>query len=98
MCLYTCVPVAQGGQKRASESLELELQTVLSLHVGPVEEQMVLLTAEPSLCPLEYILYLKKAPLYCTESTAYCYHLLLSRTGDRLSNFLCLPMSTKAIS
>jgi hypothetical protein len=33
--LYTiCVPVACRGQKRASDTLELELQMVVSRHVG----------------------------------------------------------------
>ena len=44
-----------GGQKKILESLELELQRAVSLHVilgiepSPVEEQQVLLTTEPSL-------------------------------------------------
>ena len=39
MCI-TCVPGAGGGQKRAVDPLELSL--------GPMEEQPVLLPAEPS--------------------------------------------------
>ena len=44
------------GQKRAPDSLGMELQTVANCHVDnwnsnpcPVQEQLVLLTAEPSL-------------------------------------------------
>jgi hypothetical protein len=43
------------GQKRALDPLELELQMVISCHVGAeteltsLEEQLVLLTSEPSL-------------------------------------------------
>ena len=44
---------ACGGQKRASDPLELELQEVVSCHVGagnePSSAQCVLLTSEPSL-------------------------------------------------
>ena len=36
---------------RVSDPLELELQTVVSFHMGPLEEQPVILTAEPSLQP-----------------------------------------------
>lgn len=32
-CVYVCVPDAHGGQKRASDPLELELKIVVSRHV-----------------------------------------------------------------
>jgi hypothetical protein len=40
-----------GGEKKTSDLLDLELQTVMNRHVGtePPEEQQVLLTAKPSL-------------------------------------------------
>jgi hypothetical protein len=48
---------AQGGQKRASDPLQLELKVVVShrhgcceLNLGPLQEQHVLLTTESSLC------------------------------------------------
>ena len=49
-----CVLGASGGWKRALDLLGLELQTVVSCHVGagnpgPLQEQPVLLTAKPSL-------------------------------------------------
>ena len=39
---------------KVSDPLQLDLQTVVSCHVGagPLEEQSVLLTTEPSLQPL----------------------------------------------
>jgi hypothetical protein len=49
-----CIPyvyVTHWGQMRVSDPLELELQTVVSFHMGPLEEQPVILTAEPSLQP-----------------------------------------------
>lgn len=33
-CIYVCMPGALGGQKTVSEPLELELQVVVSHHVG----------------------------------------------------------------
>lgn len=59
-CVYTCVPVcgyvhsAHRGQSRALDPLQLELQVVV-IHptwvwgpsVGPLEELIVLLAAEP---------------------------------------------------
>lgn len=53
--------VCSGGQKRASGSLERELRVVVScrecweLHSGPMQEQQVLLLAEPSLRPLLFL-------------------------------------------
>lgn len=54
--VYLCVPGVLRGQKRASDSLELELRMVIIHHVGAVnwtwgllQEQPVLLTIEPSL-------------------------------------------------
>jgi hypothetical protein len=50
-----------GGQERIVGPLELELQVVVSCHVGArnwtrlLEEQPVILTAEPSLQPLPII-------------------------------------------
>lgn len=56
-----CVPGALGGQKRLLNLLKLELQTVvdtmtmwvLGIELDSLEEQPVLLTAKPSLSPLE---------------------------------------------
>lgn len=58
MLLFICVyySVAQGGQKRTLDPLELKLQVVESASdmgagnwtVGPQKEQQVCLTAEPS--------------------------------------------------
>lgn len=52
MCLCECMLGVQGGQQRASEPLQLGLQAaVISVmwDWGPLEEQQVLLTAEPPL-------------------------------------------------
>ena len=53
-----CVPGASRNQKNALDALELEVQMVVSYHMcagngelGPLEEQLVLLTAEPSFQP-----------------------------------------------
>ena len=50
--IYGCVPGAHRGQKRASDTLELELQMVESHHVGVKnrsrQKQQVLLTTEPA--------------------------------------------------
>lgn len=47
----------RGGQRRVSDPLELELQTVVSHHVGvPLEEQPVLLIAESSLQALSALI------------------------------------------
>lgn len=59
VCMYVCAPYTcstSGKQKKASDFPELHLQTVVSHNVGTVnwtevgslEEQSVLLTAEPS--------------------------------------------------
>lgn len=48
-CLWTC-----GGQKRASDSLELKLRVVMMWgagNSGPVRKECMLLTSEPSLQP-----------------------------------------------
>lgn len=49
---YMCVDMCSsyGGQKRATDALELALQ-MLGIKPGPAEEQPVSLTAEPSLQP-----------------------------------------------
>lgn len=65
--MYVCVKV--------SHPLALELQTVVSCHVdlnmGPLEEQPVLLTMEPSLQPQEVIFkQRKKVGLF----TSFSYH------------------------
>lgn len=53
------VTSAQGGQKRALYHLELELW--MALNLGPLQEQQVLLTSEPSLqpsqCVFDYMLF-----------------------------------------
>jgi hypothetical protein len=48
MCI-TCVPGTH-GQKRVSDPLELESQKIVcwELNLGPLKEQPVLLTTEPS--------------------------------------------------
>lgn len=59
MCII-CMPFAHRGQKRASGTLELELQMVESYYVGAgkwkltcaLEEKPALLTAEPFFSPL----------------------------------------------
>ena len=50
ICVYQVMQEA-GGEKKTSDLLDLELQTVMNRHVGtePPEEQQVLLTAKPSL-------------------------------------------------
>ena len=65
-CIDTCVPhacSARGGQKRALDPLELELQKTVSFHVGAgnpnqvLKGQPVLVNVEPSLqllCPSSY--------------------------------------------
>jgi hypothetical protein len=64
-CLHICMgtivmPDTCGGQKTASDSLKLELQTSVSHllqmlqtkpNLAPLQEQQALLTAEPSFCP-----------------------------------------------
>ena len=58
MFMLLCIPGTQGGQKRA-DSLELELQMVVSCRMGAgtqtqvlwKKEQQVLLTTEPPLQP-----------------------------------------------
>lgn len=57
VCPYTtCVPSVPEDQQRVSNPLQLELQTVVSYHVGVwesnlglLEEQQCLLTAKPSI-------------------------------------------------
>ena len=58
--MYVCI---SGASRRASDPLELESQMVVSYHVGaenqnphPLEEQPVILTAEPPLQPRDYLL------------------------------------------
>lgn len=58
-CLHTtCVPGAWRGQKRTLDWMELELaqlwvvRQILRIKPGPLQEQPVLLTTEPSLQPL----------------------------------------------
>lgn len=58
----TCVPVICGGQTRTLELLELELQMFVShrsweLTLDPLEDQLVFLTAEPSLSLFPFCLY-----------------------------------------
>lgn len=60
-----CMPGAQEGQKKVPDPLDLELQSVLSCHVGakvqswvPLQEQLVLLTAEPTVQPVPTVLSL----------------------------------------
>jgi len=66
--LPTCVshaPLMSSGHKRALDTLELELQMVVSHHVGAGNETQVLCKSklsEPSLQPQEVILFL----LICT--------------------------------
>lgn len=43
MCPCTpCIPGAHEGQKRVTEPLELELQTAVSHHMGPLDGQPML--------------------------------------------------------
>jgi hypothetical protein len=77
-CLYlcictTCMPSAHGGQKRVSNSLNLESQIyvtwcgmwVLGIKPGSSQEQQGLLTAQPSLHPLTFFFFFlqQKFPL-----------------------------------
>jgi hypothetical protein len=64
--MYICAPltccVCSGGQKRASDSLELKLHVAVSfrecqeLNSGPLQEQQVCLMAKPHLQPLLFLL------------------------------------------
>lgn len=57
----TCVPGAQEGQKRALDSLELELEMVvrhLMWVLDPLHEQQVLLAAELSFQHIIYFSFL----------------------------------------
>lgn len=56
------MPGAFEGQKRLLEVLELNSQVVMSGVVGPLEEQLVLLSAEPCLLPLNLELTISVAP------------------------------------
>jgi hypothetical protein len=49
--MYVCVPLVCRSPKRALDPLELELQIVLSHHVGSGHRTWVLLTAELSSLP-----------------------------------------------
>jgi hypothetical protein len=55
-----CTCSAHGGQKRASETPQLELHRIVMYYVGagtdliPLQAQPVVLTAEPSLQPRTY--------------------------------------------
>jgi hypothetical protein len=53
MSVYYAVPGTFRGQKKEMDPLKLQLQMVVSweLNSGPLEEQPVLLTAEPSISP-----------------------------------------------
>ena len=68
-CMYVpmcvCVPTCMyGGQNRASDHLELEIDSHYPLsgcwesNLGPLEKQRVLLTPEPSHQPHFYVLKL----------------------------------------
>ena len=46
--MYSMCERVPTGQKRAADPLELELQVVVSPDMGPLEEQQVLITTEPS--------------------------------------------------
>lgn len=61
ICGTMCTPDALRGQERASNTLELELQIVVSHHVnaGPLRAQQMFLTADPSLQPLKMFLKIK---------------------------------------
>lgn len=56
-----CMTGAWGGQKKASNPLELELRLVLNHHMvqelnpSRLQEHQVLLVAEPSLRPLSFL-------------------------------------------
>lgn len=55
MHICLCTPGDLGGQKRVQDLVELELQTttsqpvILEIKLGPLEQQLVLLTAGQSL-------------------------------------------------
>ena len=50
-----CMPGAHGGLKSVSDALKPESGMVVNHHVVPLQEQQVLLTAEPHFQPLSQI-------------------------------------------
>ena len=104
VCLYVflCTGVAFRVQKIP---LGLELQMAVSHHVGvgglnlgPVEEQPVLLTTEPSLLPCQYSLF-KPSPalllnsLFCIQTHTTFPH--FSTSPLELASTACLPLEQK---
>jgi len=92
-CLCVCLCV------RVWDPLELELQTVVSCHVGagPREEQPVLLTVEPFLQPrfTHFHTFLNPVSLISAACCLDCWSCCLGRiTGDRSSSEI---VSTKAM-
>lgn len=87
------MPHALGGQKRASDSLELVLLAAVGCHVGagpnlgPLGEQPVLLTVEPPasqslpsiFCPFSFIHTQSSLPL---EGTLGCWHCWTSNLAN----------------
>lgn len=76
-CMFVCVPCACtgcGGQKRALDSLEPQLQAVVSIHhvgSGPLQDQQVFFTAEQSLQP--QVFFKKKKLTVCIRCIWLCY-------------------------
>lgn len=67
MCIcIPCVYITHWGQKRLSDPSQLELQTVVSFYMGPLEEQPVILTAELFLQPqiIKILFHLTRLALY----------------------------------
>lgn len=66
-----CVCAFCEGQKRALVLLELELQKIVTLHVGavtqlsPLEEHLVVLTTEPALQPERHDILLSQLLTLC---------------------------------
>lgn len=75
LCLCTTfIPSVYGGQKKVSEPLELEIQTVLSTQVvagifnlSPIQEHTVFfLTSKPSF-PLDFLNFILKQCFVCLD-------------------------------
>lgn len=76
--MFACC--ARGGQNRASEPLELELQVVVSCHLGAVYWTCVVWESSQVFSPLSYlsssILYFKLTRIYCLHSFIFYMYLI----------------------
>ena len=88
--MYVCV--------RVSDSLELELQTIVSYHVGagslnlgPLEELSVFLTTELCLQPLFYFIlfyFILCVGVFCLQESMCTMCMLVSKESRRVSNLM----------